>query len=145
LTGDFAILDPNNGAWNVVTIPERDAKSPDENAANVNFLWQNLTNANLVKLSDPAKHAGRYHIISVYFNPDGTPVPVSRVPQDDAAGTGATNQNFLNRLVRLDTVTGEFELMDADHGVWVRLAIPTKAVSSDVNAANARLVSGLRL
>jgi hypothetical protein len=29
--------------------------------------------------------------------------------------------------------------------VWVRVAIPTKAVSSDVNATDARLVGGLHL
>lgn len=145
LTAEFAILNQDNGNWNVVTIPDRDAKSTDENGQNVNFLWQNLTPANLARLSDPAKHAGRYHIISVYYNPDGSPLPVSRVPQDDGMGNGAANQNFLNRLVRLDTVTGEFAVMDADHGVWVRVAIPTKAVSSDQNATNARLVSGLHL
>jgi hypothetical protein len=145
LTGEFALLDQNNGNWNPVVIPDRDAKSADENAQNVNFLWQNLTGANLAKLSDPARHAGRFHIISVYFNPDGSPLPAARVPQDNAEGSGATNQNFLMRLVRLDSVTGEFAVMDADHGVWVRVAIPTKAVSSDVNATDARLVGGLHL
>jgi hypothetical protein len=145
LTSEFTLLNQYDGKWNPVVIGIRDAKNGDENSQNINFLTQTLTNANLARLSDPQRHAGRYHIISVYYNPDGTPVPPNMVPQDNSTGNGATNQNYLIRLVRLDTVTGEFALMDPDSGMWVRVAIPTKAATADVNADNIRLVSGLHL
>jgi hypothetical protein len=145
LTADFTLLNQFDGKWNPVVIPIRDAKTSDENSQNINFLTQTLTNANLARLSDPTKHGGRYHIISVYYNPDGTPMPPTFVPPDNSTGNGAANQNYMNRLVRLDSVTGEFALMDPDSGMWVRVAIPVVAARPDVNADNVRLVGGLHL
>jgi hypothetical protein len=145
LTGEFTLMNQFDGKWNPVVIATRDAKSSDENSQNINFLTQTMSNASYARLNDPAKHSGRFHIISVYYNPDGTPMPPNFVPPDNATGNGASNQNFMNRLVRLDSVTGEFALMDPDSGMWVRVAIPVKEARPDVNADNVRLVGGLHL
>jgi hypothetical protein len=145
LTGEFTMMNQDSGKWNPVVIPTRDPKNTDENLQNINFLITSLSNANLASLSDPARHGGRFHYINVYFNPDGTPAvgPPARAP--NSAGGGVANSNFTNRLVRLDSVTGEFSLMDAHSGKFVRVVIATEAATSDANADNVRLVSGLRL
>jgi hypothetical protein len=145
LTGEFTMMNQDSGKWNPVVIPTRDPKTDDENLQNINFLITSLSNANLASLSDPERHGGRFHYINVYFNPDGT-VAVGRPSRaPNAAGGGVANSNFTNRLVRLDSVTGEFSLMDAHSGKFVRVVIATEAATSDANSDNVRLVSGLQL
>ena len=145
LTGEFMVLDLLKGQWNPVVIPLREARDLDENGRNISFLAQNLTNVNLMRLSDPARPQGRFRYINVYFNPDGISVPPPADGPENARGGGVSNPNYLNRLVRLDTVTGEFALMDVETATFVRVAIPTVAVGPDVNSDNVRQVSGLRL
>ena len=145
LVGDFTILNFNDGVWNPVVIPTRDPQGVDENGRNISFLVQNLTGENLRRLSDPTRLPTRFRFISVYFNPDGRPIPAPADPAQNALGTGVSNANYLNRLVRLDTVTGEFALMDVESATFVRVNIPTQATGPDVNSDNVRLISGLRL
>jgi hypothetical protein len=145
LVGDFTVLNFNDGVWNPVVIPTRDPRGGDENGRNIGFLVQNLTNENLRRLSDPTRLPTRFRFISVYFNPDGRPIPTPSDPPQNAIGTGVSNPNYLNRLVRLDTVTGEFALMDVESASFVRVKIPTQAASPDANSDNVRLISGLHL